>query len=119
MSSFEEKVQTLAEGFIKDLRQHGIYIEMFATGVEASPEIDISSLDDLNSGQVQDLLSVGQLQVIGSAQATLGDFVWEDRNLYPEKFEQEIDLSESLMLDEEDIMRSAFEKDANAWWEED
>lgn len=117
--SFSDKIDEIADEFVTDLRQHGIYVESFVTGIEKAPEVDPDQLEDLDSARVQDMMSAGQIRVVGQVIASVNDFAWEDRNLYPEKFEAESNLSEDLMLDEEDIMRSAFEQDAKKWWDED
>lgn len=119
MVTFEEKLRDIVEGFTKDLRQSGIYVNALGSGVHHDDDVNPELLEDMDSAIVEDLLSADRVRVIGNLNAELGEFVWEDRNLFPEKFQQEEDLSESLMLDEEDIARATFDKSAEDWWDED
>ena len=119
--NFQETVEEIIEGFITDLRQHGIYAESVMTGVERAPDVEEEQMEnlDLDSATAQDMFSAGRLRVVGQGIASVNDFAWEDRNLYPEKFEEENKLSENLMLDEEEAMRAEFERKAEDWWDED
>ena len=119
MDSFTDKVDIVVTGFMDALEKRGIYTEMLSTGVGATEEVNPEILEDLDSETVQNFLSVGQIKVIGQFRASLGEFAWEERNLFPDKFEEQVSLSEELMLDEEEIMRSSLERNANDWWESD